>query len=100
MVNRHVAILAVAPPSRGQMHAPNLPTSTRPQAMIYQAIFGDHAGQDSHGSTVIHTRASILVDTGSTQDFVGERARSPTSTAWSSSYWRTCSAALSALSCA
>jgi hypothetical protein len=73
VVNSEGTILAVAPPSRDQLHTEALSVATAPQAMIYQAVLVGEAGQDSQATSVKEVRASILIDTGATQNFVGER---------------------------
>jgi hypothetical protein len=38
--------------------------------MVYQALFSGHAGDES---TIVRTQATVLIDTGATQNFVGDR---------------------------
>jgi len=38
--------------------------------MVYQALFSGHAGNES---TIVRTQATVLIDTGATQNFVGDR---------------------------
>jgi hypothetical protein len=67
VVNGKGALLAVAAPSQ------TLPGPIAPQAMIYQARFKGQAGQGNQGFTEVNTEATVLIDTGATQDFVGQR---------------------------
>ncbi len=67
VVNGKGALLAVAAPSQ---------SSAGPEAqkeMIYQARFKGQAGQGNQGFTEVNTEATVLIDTGATQDFVGQR---------------------------
>ena len=41
--------------------------------MIYQARLKGQAGQGNQGFTEVNTEATVLIDTGATQDFVGQR---------------------------
>jgi hypothetical protein len=70
VVNGEGQILAVAAPSPDQLHQQAAPGRVGPQAMIYQALFSGRAGEDS---TIVHAQATVLIDTGATQNFAGDR---------------------------
>ena len=70
VVNSNGRILAVAAPSQDQLHNQAAPGRVGPRAMVYQALFSGHAGDES---TLVRTQATVLIDTGATQNFVGDR---------------------------